>query len=174
MSINKTRFMVADAKPVGGGYIGIYALPGAKFHSVEEGGIDFVFDTEEQAVAAANEAVIDRFNAIPQFTNNGKPDRYKKVSGQYLGKLIGDAEIEPELFAYLLGTNQDRVLRWLRNEEEVSHPGYVLATIFANAGIGEDAIDIAEAATELVTTQRLSKAQARIAADSPPATADSK
>lgn len=155
--INESRMLLADVVLAQARnpprYLARYALPGGPIHFMKlDSGQDVEFDDYGEAANNAHWAAVELFNNIPPA--QGKPERYKKISGAVFADLLRQAEITVTYFAYLYGTSQKRLIAWMRGEEDVAHSAFILARIFADQQINDRAIAVAETATEEMADQR--------------------
>ena len=116
-----------------GGFVGQYAIPGKDLQQVrDDNGIIIVFDTEDQAVAAAGEEMCKAMNGRTKFSYR---HGYKRLGGAQLAVGLKELDISPATFAAFYGTAQRRVLQWLDGEEDIPHPVHLVLTILAVPGM---------------------------------------
>lgn len=111
----------------------------------------FEFNTEEEAERRAWQALLKVLNAPRRQArqSQGKPERYKKLTGPEFAVLLAQAGLTPTFFAYLYGTSQDRVLKWIDGVDDVPHPVRLLLTLFIDNSRN---VDLAEKVTNDNTT----------------------
>lgn len=130
-----------------------WAAPGLAFLTLERNHNPLRFYTRERALLEAAIAMVAGLNA-PRLATAGhkKQERFKKLEAAEFAVALHHAGITPSFLAYLIGTDPARVLKWLDGSESVPHPVRVLLALFTK--YGDDAIDVAEASTDAVTTER--------------------
>ena len=125
-----------------------FGFPGGHPDFVQESGRRVVYDNEGQAVADAGETMCDLLNSRKR--QRSKPERYRRMTGPEVAVALADLEITPTAFAWLYGTSQDRVLKWIDTVEDIPHPVRVLLATLALPG----ALITARQTTSSVTTER--------------------
>lgn len=145
---------IANAQPTTrpGTFYGQFAFPGVEPRYVSSRGVPIIFDSEDEARAAAAIAVIESLNNRPKERSN--PESYRKLTGPEFSVLLAEAGITPTFFSYLNNTRLERVFGWMDGTEEkdlAPHPVRVLLEILKRH---PETIDTAEEVTESVTTTR--------------------
>lgn len=117
----------------GAGFTGVYMIPGKdeQFAREEDGRIA-VFDTEDEAIAAAGEDMCRALNGRTKFSYR---HGYRRLGGADFAVALRDLEISPAQFAAFYGTSQRRVLQWIDGEEELPHPAHLLIAVIAVPGM---------------------------------------
>lgn len=144
----------AEPNNRGPGFIAVWIAPGLVPDIVRpDGKAPAIFDTEIEAEIAGWRRMAEVMNGprIRANKNQGKPERYKRLSGPEFAEALRAAGITPTFLAYLYSTSAHRVLTWIDGAEDIPHPVRVLLALFQD---DERNIDIAEKVTEAVTTER--------------------
>ena len=75
----------------------------------------------------------------------------ERLTGAELAVTLADIDLSPTELAWLYGTSQDRVLKWLDGEDAVPHPvRLILAALAANPGL----LPLWRQVTSMVTEER--------------------
>jgi hypothetical protein len=114
------RNYIAKAIPTARGFLAQWAAPGLVPDWVYEGDAPQVFSNEEEAAAKARKVLFDALNSRRRSTF--KKSRYDKMTGPELAVAIAGANLSPSEFAALWGTDQDRVLAWFDDAENMGVP----------------------------------------------------
>lgn len=142
---------VAQAVPYAGGYRAQWAAPGLVPAFVMERGSVAVFGSKDSAENAARIHLFNALNLPRERRTSGKPERYKKMTSVEGAVKLRESGLTPSFLAYLYGTSQDRVLKWIDGVEDWPHPARLLLEIFKACPA---MIDIAERVTDSVTEER--------------------
>lgn len=144
----------AEPNNRGAGYVAVWIAPGLVADIVRpDGKTPAVYSTEFEAELAGWRRMAEVLNG-PRIRANkqqGKPERYVRLSGPELAEQLRAAGITPSFLAYLYATSQHRVLTWIDGAEDVPHPIRVLLALFRADATN---IDIAENVTDKVTSER--------------------
>jgi len=150
-----SNVFIAKAMPDGrGSFVAVFSAPGMVPQTLtKRDGSPSVFETEELAEYHAGRAMISALNGprIKAGANKRAPERYQKMTGPEFAMALSAAGITPTFFAYLYGTSQDRVLKWIDGVEDVPHPVRIVLALFAKS---VENVDLAQEVTEAVTTSR--------------------
>lgn len=144
----------AEPNSRGPGFIALWIAPGLVADIVRpDGKTPAIFNTEFEAELAGWRRMAEVMNG-PRIRANkqqGKPERYQRLTGPEFAEQLRDAGITPTFLAYLYSTSAHRVLTWIDGAEDIPHPIRVLLALFQ---ADEANIDIAEKVTEDCTTER--------------------
>lgn len=143
----------------GGGYVAFWGSPGLNPAVLRDpDGNPSTFPTEAAGELAAWRRMAEVLNKPRSEARSGKPERYQKMSGPEFAGDLQDVGITPSFFAYLYGTSQARAINWIDNVpgEDVPHPARILLGLFKADPVN---IDIAEAITARITTERQPRRQ---------------
>lgn len=142
---------VANAVPHNNGqFLAQYAGPGMiPAYVADRQGQPRYFDSAEDAEVEARRVLFAVLNSRKR--DSSKPERYRRLTGPEFAVLLAEASLTPTFFAYLYGTSPDRVMKWIDGVEDVPHPAMLMLEIMKQR---PEAVDIAERATEAVTTTR--------------------
>lgn len=132
-----------------GKYLAQYAAPGMVPLFVSRHNVPSLFDTEEDARTEAALVLVDVLKSRKRDTS--KPEVYRKLTGDEFAVLLAEAGLTPTFFAYLYGTTQERVIKWIDGVDDVPHPVRLILETWKRH---PETIDTSEAVTESVTTQR--------------------
>ena len=148
-----SRSYLAKAIPLPNGkYQAQYAAPGlVPYVATNSTGRAYEYNSREEAEVGAMRALFGILNKTRDAASSGKPERYSKMTGPEFAIALAEAGLTPTFFAFLYGTSQERVLKWVDGAENCPHPARILLTLFAD---DQRNIDVAEAVTERVTTSR--------------------
>lgn len=117
----------------GVGFVGHYSIPGKEEQTArDDTGAIAVFDTEDDAIAAAGEDLCDALNARSKFTYK---HGYRKMAPAEFAVALAELEISPSNFAAFYGTNQRRVLDWIDGAQDIPHVVDLLMAVLAVPGM---------------------------------------
>lgn len=137
-----------------GGFIAFWVSPGLTPAVVRSanGSPTIYTDTHTAELAAWRRMAAD-LNKPRSKATSGKPERYVKMTGPEFAAALQEAGITPTFMAFLYGTSQQRVLDWIDGvpNADIPHPARLLLALFK---FDESNMDICEAITERVTTER--------------------
>lgn len=147
--------LIMRAVPAGNGkFHALYSAPGLIPEIAKTAdGRPYEYNSEMEAEWGAGKALVGIFNSprIRARQNQGRPERYAKISGPEFAMLLQRANITPTFLAYLAGTTPQRVLTWIDGTDNCPHPIRVMLELFI---ADEKNIDRAEVLTDGVTTER--------------------
>jgi len=116
-----------------GDFAGSYCIPGKdeQFARDDQNRIA-IFDTEDEAIAAAGEDMCKALNSRHKSTVRHK---YRRMSGAELAVTLQQINLSPMQFAALYGTDGRRVLAWFDGAEDIPHAVNALTTALAIPGV---------------------------------------
>lgn len=144
----------AEPNNRGPGFIALWIAPGLVADIVRpDGKTPAIFNTEFEAELAGWRRMAEVLNGprLRANKNQGRPERYQRLTGPEFAEELRAAGITPTFFAYLYATSQHRVLTWIDGSEDLPHPVRVLLALFQ---ADEANVDVAENVTDKVTTER--------------------
>ena len=116
-----------------GGFIGAYSIPGKdeQFARNEANEIE-VFETEDEAVAAAGDDLCTAMNARTKYnTKQG----YRRMGGAELAVALKELGITPAQLSAIYGTTMKRVLQWIDGDNDIPHVLNLLIAMLAVPGM---------------------------------------
>lgn len=135
-----------------GYYHAFWTAPGMGSRPVKHDNGQFaLFESETEAEIGAAQDMFRVLNRPRKFANRGKPEVYTKMEANEFAVALGHAGITPSFFAYLYGTSQDKVLKWIDGTDGVPHPARLLLAVFTTT---PEAVDVAESVTMQFTKAR--------------------
>lgn len=148
-----SRFVAeAEELPGGGGFVGRFTAPGYELMYVETAsGQREVFPDADTAEIAAARILIKLLTQRSNQLAFEKNERYRKMTPAELAEGLAAAGITAELLAHIMGTDPNRVRKWLEGLEDVPHPARI---ILALLGAAPSNVDVAVKATDAVATAR--------------------
>lgn len=138
----------AEPSKGGGGFVGLYAIPGKDEQLArDDDGSVAVFDQEDEAIAAAAEDMVAALNArqIASWKRN-----YRRMTGAELAVALAELELSPSEFATIDGTSQQRVMQWIDGEEDIPYHVTVLIALLRLP----DGVEMAWSTTEANMVKR--------------------
>ena len=127
-----SRIYLVRSAPDRNGYFGEYSFPGRDVQRViGNDGRHTIFNTEDEAIAAAGEELCKALNGRVKSKDRG---RYTRLGGADFAVALHDLNITPGSFAKMYGTNPGRVQKWIDGEEEIPHPVRILLATFTLPG----------------------------------------
>ncbi|AMX93693.1 MULTISPECIES: hypothetical protein [Mesorhizobium] len=144
----------AEPNNRGPGFIALWIAPGLVADIVRpDGKTPAIFSTELEAELAGWRRMAEVLNGprIRANRDQGKKERYQRLTGPEFAEQLRAAGITPTFLAFIYSTSPHRVLTWLDGAEDIPHPIRVLLALFQ---ADERNIDIAERVTEAITTER--------------------
>lgn len=156
--IPSSTFIMRAVPLQNGKFQALFAAPGLVPDIAKKAdGTPYEYNTEAEAEHGAARTLFRILNGVRRNARSGKHDSYRKLTGPEFATLLSTANITPNLFAYLYGTRQQRVLKWIDGAEDIPHPVRILLELFI---ADPKNIDRAESVTDGVTTPIPSRREA--------------
>lgn len=124
--ISRSFEVKAGRSDDGNRWIGYFTIPGKdRQYARDDDGSVSMFDTEDEAIAAAGEDLCEALNGRTRHTHDHFG--YKVMGGAELAVKLAEAGISPASFAVLVGTTHERVMEMIDGEMPITRPVNLLA-----------------------------------------------